>query len=256
MIGVAPGTMQQRGRVEFTRQSDYDVRFECGRQGLAALAEGELDAIVIVDVLSFSTCVAVAVERGALVFPYPWEKEGAAEFAAERGAVLAGPRWDPDAAPSLAPSSLLRIPAGTRLVLPSPNGSSLSFEAAAHGAVIAGCLRNRTAVAKHLSARRGPVAVIAAGERWPDGSLRPCFEDHLGAGSIVAEISGAKSPEAEAAAALFERFSGRIDEALRSCSSGRELVSRGFGADVEIASATDASGAAPVLVDGHYTAST
>jgi hypothetical protein len=50
--------------------------------------------------------------------------------------------------------SLSSIAAGTRLVLPSPNGSELSHLAAAAGAtVVAGCLRNASAVATADSAR-------------------------------------------------------------------------------------------------------
>lgn len=238
--------------MKFTQQSQYDVRLEWGHSGLAGLAECDLDSLVIVDVLSFSTCVAVAVERGAMVFPYPFGRDGAAKFAAERQAILAGPRGDRESAFSLAPSSLISIGANTKLVLPSPNGSSLSFEGAAHGTVVAGCLRNRSAVAEFVSSRPGPIAIVAAGERWPDGSLRPCFEDHIGAGSIVAALPGTKSPEAEAAATLFQRFSEQVQEMLMSCSSGRELLGKGFGADVELASEVDSSKTVPVLLDGCY----
>ena len=72
---------------------------------------------------------------------------------------------------SLAPASLRDIEPGTKLVLPSPNGSTLAYAARNLGAkaIIAGCLRNAAAVANSIE---GPVAVIAAGERWPDGSIR------------------------------------------------------------------------------------
>jgi 2-phosphosulfolactate phosphatase len=44
---------------------------------------------------------------------------------------------------SLSPVSLLEIPPGTRLVLPSPNGSAVAASVAATGSVVlAGCLRN------------------------------------------------------------------------------------------------------------------
>ena len=93
----------------------------------------------------------------------------------------------------------------SRLVLPSPNGSAIA--AAAPGVTVAASLRNASAVAEWLSERfRGdvePVSVIAAGERWPDGSLRPALEDLLGAGAVlsalVARTGVSESPEAAAA---------------------------------------------------------
>ena len=59
------------------------------------------------------------------------------------------------------------------LVLPSPNGATISLEANCRGYVLAGCLRNRSAVASRAAALGGPFGIIAAGERWSDGTLRP-----------------------------------------------------------------------------------
>jgi 2-phosphosulfolactate phosphatase len=67
-----------------------------GALGLAALAPAS-DVVVIVDVLSFSTCVDIAVARRAEVFPYLWGDERAVGLATEIGGVLAGPRGRPGA---------------------------------------------------------------------------------------------------------------------------------------------------------------
>ena len=83
------------------------------------------DVLVVVDVLSFSTAVTVAVERGAQVWPHCGGAD-AARLAEDVGAELAGHRGS-DAVLSLSPASLLGLGAGDRLVLPSPNGSTIAF---------------------------------------------------------------------------------------------------------------------------------
>jgi 2-phosphosulfolactate phosphatase len=207
-------------------------------------------------VLSFSTAVDVAVARGAVVVPCPWRDGREEELARRLGAVLAVGRTETSASRpySLAPGSLSDIPAGTRLVLPSPNGSQLSFEAASGSTrVLCGCLRNAAAVA--AAAGPGAVTVVAAGERWDGGSLRPALEDLLGAGAILAALGATgASPEALGAIAAFNGLRGDLAGLMRECATGRELVTQGFEEDVLMAAALDVSGAAPTLVDGAYRA--
>lgn len=83
--------------MRFADQAEYDVRLEYGLQGFRALAVESLSTVIVVDVLSFSTCVSVAVERHAIVFPYPWTDEGLTEFGVSRQAVIAGRRGDASA---------------------------------------------------------------------------------------------------------------------------------------------------------------
>lgn len=157
----------------FDDQGEFRERFEWGEAGIRRLAPGA-DVVVVVDVLSFATAVDVAVGRGAIVYPYRWRDETAATFARRVGAELAVDRGTEGAAApySLSPASLLTIPPGTRLVLPSPNGATLVALAADLGAaVIAGSLRNARAVAAACRTAGKTIAVIAAGERWPsDGA--------------------------------------------------------------------------------------
>jgi 2-phosphosulfolactate phosphatase len=101
-------------------QAEYDVRLEYGLQGLRALTAESLSMVVVVDVLSFSTCVSVAVERDAIVFPYPWTDEGLTEYGVDRQAVVAGRRGDDSAKFSLSPGSLMHAVRGDRVVLPHP----------------------------------------------------------------------------------------------------------------------------------------
>jgi 2-phosphosulfolactate phosphatase len=230
-------------------QREYDLRCEWGLEGLLAL-KSTSDAVVIVDVLSFSTAVDVVLANGAWVVPYRWRDESAERFAAEMGGVLAGERRE-GGEYTLSPASLRSIPPGTLLVLPSPNGSTLASSAAGVPAFTA-CLRNAPAVARRAAECGSRIAVIPAGERWNDGSLRPCWEDFVGAGAVLRELPGTLSPEAEMAVAAFGRFRGEFGDALSRCGSGRELVEKGFALDVELAAEFAVSGVAPMLVDGRF----
>ncbi|MER5433595.1 2-phosphosulfolactate phosphatase [Streptomyces sp. NPDC002588] len=243
-------------------QQGHGVRFEWGPVGARLLAP-DVACLVVVDVLSFTTAVTVAVEAGTQVFPYAWRDDTALAFAREKAARLAVGRRQatPDTPWSLSPAALREAPFAPRLVLPSPNGSAIA--AAAGGAtVIAGCLRNATAVGRWLAAQgygteHRPVGVVAAGERWPDGSLRPALEDQLGAGAIIAELrrqgAGPLSPEAAAARSAFTGTPD-VADAVTRCSSGLELSRSGFAADVAIATEPDTAATVPVLTDGAFTA--
>jgi 2-phosphosulfolactate phosphatase len=223
-------------------QESAACRCEWGAAGIAALAPAAV--IIIVDVFSFSTCVDIAVSRGAAILPYAWDDPSASEFALAHGALLAGRRTR--AQYSLDPGSYLTAPAGLRCVLPSPNGSQLTLQAAARtGVIFAGCLRNASAVAAAAQRAGTSFNVVPAGERWPDGSLRPALEDLLGAGAILQQLPGARSPEAEAAVALFERFRGSLIDVLATCGSGREMASRGHDNDKLLAGQLDVSTGAP-----------
>ena len=209
---------------------------------------GRAEVIVIVDVLTFTTAVEVATSRGASVFPFPWMRQAAAYYAAAIGAVPAAKRGQGF---SLSPASLRELPAGCRLVLPSPNGAALTF-GIEHGSVLAGCLRNASAVAAEAARMGRTVAVIPAGELWSDGGLRPSFEDWVGAGAIIAALQGSKSPEARMAQAAFEAARAELPRLMRECGSGKELIERGYPEDVEMAADHDVSGKAPRLVDGAF----
>lgn len=231
------------------------VRCEWGLKGIELLRD-RVGVIVIVDVLSFSTAVDVATARGAFICPFPYIRSGGAaeaeEAAAAAGATLAKPRGTAGAH-SLSPVSLADIAPATRLMLPSPNGSRLSL-ACGEVPVFAGCLRNATAVADSVRAFAGgrDIAVIPAGERWEDDSLRPAIEDWLGAGAIISALGLACSPEAELAKRAFEAAGPDLGHLVRTAMSGQELIGRGYEGDVEMAIDLDVSDGAPLLVDGAY----
>lgn len=235
-------------------QHGFEVRLGWGIDGLQALSD-ERAVVVIVDVLSFSTSVDVAVGRGAAVLPFGGGSGEVGEYAEKHDAVAAGPRTKGGSGWSLSPASLLSIDSGTRLVLPSPNGSLLSATAATVGTTLTACLRNAPAVGAALEDFPPLIAVIAAGERWGHGHgrLRPAVEDLIGAGAVITALGSLFcSPEARAARAAFEAAEPALDEWMRTCSSGRELVDSGFAADVEIAAQYGSSSTVPVLEDGAF----
>lgn len=113
---------------------------------------------------------------------------------------------------------------------------------------VAGCLRNAQAVAEYLNLLRGRKLIIAAGERWPkDDSLRPAIEDIAGAGAIISELRGSKSPEAMTAESIWFVMRGTVKKSLRDCASGRELAEKGFDQDVDITTEVNSSVVVPVL---------
>lgn len=232
-------------------QRNFRLRCEWGAQGVAHLAPIS-EIVVIVDVLSFSTSVEIATTQGALVFPYRFRDETAVTFAASVQAQLA--TFHRGQGFSLSPHSLLAIPPGTRLVLPSPNGATLSL-GTGETLTVAGCWRNAQAVADFVRPF-GSVAVIPAGERWPDGSLRPSWEDWVGAGAILARLASTEnaSPMAAAAIAAFRAAQPDLPALLAQCGSGQELLQKGYAEDVALAAQLNASTTVPVLRNSAYQA--
>jgi 2-phosphosulfolactate phosphatase len=200
-------------------QSSYQVRFDWGIEGARAVAS-DADVIVIVDILSFCTAVDVAVAAGGSV------------------ELKVGDAPDTD-------------------VVPGTDGSRIAAALVDHpGIVIAGSLRNATAVAHWILAHqdetgnRLAIAIIAAGDRRGDVP-RVTVEDLLGAGAIIDALAAvgldACSPEAAAAAASFAGLKRATKHLITASSSGRELAERGFAADIRLAVQTDASTTIPVL---------
>ena len=133
-FGHAPG-------VGIWEQSGYDVRLDWGGEGVAALGR-ECAVLVVVDVLSFNTTTDLVVGRGGRVLPVRWRdaRSGAGEG---DGAVIAGEAASPSG------PHLNGNPAGDDAGAPLPQRRDAVRPAAAHGArVLAGCLRNASAVAR------------------------------------------------------------------------------------------------------------
>lgn len=231
-------------------QAKFTIRLEWGKHGVEVLSPIS-DVLIIVDVLSFSTSVDIATSRGATILPYPYKDDTAKRYAQEKEAILAERKRTLSQALSLSPSSLLQIASGTRLVLPSPNGSTLSFSAG-KTLTLCGCLRNAKAVAEYAMSLGSQISVIPAGEKWEDGSLRVALEDCIGAGAIISHLEGTLSPESQSALAVFKAFETQLPQALKECNSGKELIERGFEQDVSLAADLNVSTNVPVLKDRSY----
>jgi 2-phosphosulfolactate phosphatase len=248
-------------------QSSHRVRMDWGPTGATAVAA---DVTVVIDVLSFTTTVSIAVERGITVLPYVWKDDRAREYAAARGALLAVGRLEARSLSADQPRGISLSPAEMataqlrgveRIVLPSPNGSTISFALADTGAtVVAASLRNASAVAAYLAPLLldgAAGAVIPAGERWRDGTLRPAVEDLWGAGAVIAGlvdlgITGL-GPEARVAEQAFRAVRPDLAAELSACAGGVELAAAGYADDVEVAGRLDVSRVVPVLQGGAFT---
>ncbi len=237
--------------MRYNQQEKFDIRCEWGEQGVAALAP-DSDVIIIVDVLSFSTCVAVAVHNGASVYPFHSHTMTAQDYAREKDALLAVKQRNTKGY-SLSPLSLMNIPARTKIVLPSANGSLLSTMTG-NKPTFAGCLRNAKAVALAAQKSGKRITVIPAGERWftTNSSLRPALEDLIGTGAIIHYLSGKKSMEAQVAENTFLQFRNQLHYCFKNIGSGIELIDKGFAKDVELAAELNVSDKVPLLRNDAY----
>jgi 2-phosphosulfolactate phosphatase len=239
----------------------YRCRLDWGQQGTLRAANRE-DVLVIVDTLSFSTAVVTAVHHGGLVYPYP-EGESAEEWAPRVGAEAAVSRRDVPAKGrfSLSPLTYLGLKAGTRVVLPSPNGATCCYYAREASHLIVGAFANAeavaTAVSRILDKTDLSVTIVACGEREKlftgDVHIRFAVEDYLAAGAVISYLKCEKSPEAHVCEGAFLHIQNDILAALWDCESGKELRKGGYGSDVEFAAQLNVYDSVPVMKDGFLT---
>lgn len=237
-------------------QNGFDARFDWGVDGASELGRTSR-VVIVVDLMSFSTAINVAVSHGAAAYPCQFAAGASKALALRVGGIeTVARRATTSAQPfSLSPPTMALARPGMKIIVASTNGAQVSLAAAKSSAtVFAGCLRNASAVAKAALGLGAPIAVIAAGERWgPTDALRPAFEDLIGAGAILAALGAiSMSPEARTALAAFRDAEKDLSRALTECASGRELIDRGFEQDVTWASERDVSTAVPILRAGAF----
>jgi len=225
------------------------INCEWGTEGVNKFSP-QSDVTIIVDVLSFSTCVDIALSQKAIVYPYGFKDNSAVEYAALNNAELASFNRSKDKL-SLSPLSFKKISECTRIVLPSPNGSELSL-CSRSKVTLCACFRNYRVVAEYANSISENMVVIPAGEKWPNGTIRFAIEDYLGAGALLSELKGDFSTDAIAAKKIFKSIRPELNDIISGSLSGRELIEKGFPEDIEIALELNAGRSVPVLKNKYY----
>jgi 2-phosphosulfolactate phosphatase len=231
-------------------QEEFDIRLEWGIRGVEELGPIS-DVIIIVDVLSFSTCVDIATKNGALIYPYRWKDETIIAYAKSLEAEFAEFERKLTDGYSLSPTSLINIKSQTKLVLPSPNGSTLTL-ATKTTPTLCGSLRNAKAIAQFAMSLGRKISIVPAGEQWYDKTLRVAFEDLIGSGAIISYLTGKMSPESKTALSVYQDLKSDLLEEIKNCASGKELIERGFEKDIYLACDFNVSDNVPLLVNNAY----
>lgn len=236
-------------------QNPYRCKLDFGQWGTAQ-ALARKDIIVIVDTLSFSTAVVTAVAHGGLIYPCSIA-EDSVMLAQRLGAEVAVRRsevphkgWF-----SLSPITYVGITAGTKIVIPSPNGGTCSASAQTAPCLFIGSFINAKAIANAISqvlkTTNLCVTIICCGERELAlsnyGETRMAIEDYLGAGAILSYLKYEKSPEAYVCENAFLHTHKQLEAMLLDCCTGRKLRESGFVSDVQHASQLNLYSSVPIM---------
>src|SRR5438270_605380 len=163
--------------VEFWDQHGFATRFEWGPEGARLLADSS-DVIVVVDVISSTTCITIGCEQGARIYPYRFKDASAGDFARSLGASLAVHREvvDDEHPYSLSPATFQQASIDELIVLPSPNGATIALAAADAG---------RTARSSRQPGERAPNRrARRSGRRGGFGCSRHRAPRHIALGRI------------------------------------------------------------------------
>lgn len=236
-------------------QNPYRCKLDFGQWGTAQ-AQARKDIIVIVDTLSFSTAVTTAVAHGGLIYPCSIAEDSVilaqrlgAEVAVRRNEVPQKGRF------SLSPLTYVGMTAGTRIVIPSPNGGTCSGFAHTAPCLLIGSLVNAKAIASAISQMLKTtnlcVTIVCCGERELTlskyGETRMAIEDYLGAGAILSYLEYEKSPEACVCEGAFLHTHKQLEATLLDCGTGRKLRELGFVTDVQHASQLNLYSSVPIM---------
>ncbi len=236
------------------------AHFDWGVHGVKqAVKKG--DIIIIVDVLSFSTSVAIAVKNSAFIFPALSNEDAVnikdqfnTEISVKRNEVPSKGNF------SLSPATYYEIEPETKIALLSPNGATCTKQVDNSQSVFCGALVNCSTVAEaafnEAVKQNSNITVIACGERLKGTDdiykIRMAVEDYLGAGAILSKIPLPKTAESIVCENAYGKLVNHVPDLIWKCESGVELREINFGNDIHIATNLNSIPVAPVYRNGFY----
>jgi 2-phosphosulfolactate phosphatase len=144
---------------------------------------------------------------------------------------------------------------GKTVVLTTTNGTR-TFQAASEAQALIACsFLNAAAAARWLAGTGLDILIMCAGRQG-----RFCLEDCVGSGMLIDRLLNISdnsiecSDAAWAAHTLFTAYRDDPLRMLRGCEWGREIIHKGFGADLEICAQVDLTDIVPVIRAGRLVA--
>ena len=214
-------------------------------------------AVAVIDVIRATTTMTIALHHGCVgVIPVRTLSE--ARVVARRlggGALLAGERGADRAVGfelgnSPAEYGRERVK-GKKVVLTTTNGTR-TFQAVTGARAIVACsFLNAAATARWLTGTGLDILIVCAGQHD-----HFCLEDAVGSGMLIDRLLSSPdrtfdlSDAARAAHQLFATYRDDLLGMLRGCEWGRNIIQKGFGADLEICAQADLTDIVPVMQKG------
>ena len=212
-------------------------------------------AIVVVDVIRATTVATTAVSMGRRVFPAKTTDEACVIATTLKEPLLVGELGGNKPYGFDMTNSPVQITARKDvhrpMVLVSSSGTQLLLNAVGSEAIYLACLRNASAVARHIFGRHDRVAILGAGSR---GQFRR--EDQMGCAWVAARLldAGYRAGTEKTAEVVSRWRHARVDE-LRSGKSAEYLIRSGQQDDLEfVLSHIDDLDTVPSLVRGELIA--
>ena len=125
--------------------------------------------------------------------------------------------------------------AGQTMFLSTTNGTRAIVASRGARRLLVGAIVNAAAVARELASDASDVLLVCAGT---NGEI--AWEDALGAGAVIQELSTIASVELESdsarmSQALFRNASSDLVAVLRDCRGGRNVIAAGLSEDIDFA---------------------